>query len=113
MSKDHAACGRSTGSTEGRRDRLEDFHKGYSDSVSRTITADDVAAFARLTGDYNELHTDDEFAARTQFEQRVVHGFLHASFLSTLIGMKISRARRALSFPDNRVQPPCLYWRYS
>ena len=89
MSNDHAAFGRSSGSTEGRRDRLEDFHKGYSDSVSRTITADDVATFARLSGDYNELHTDDEFAARTQFEQRVVHGFLHASLLSTLIGMKI------------------------
>lgn len=73
----------------GVQDRLEELYPGYSDSVTRTITAEDVAAFARLSGDYNELHTDDEFAARTEFSQRVVHGFLHASLLSTLVGMKI------------------------
>ena len=70
-------------------DRLEELYPGYSASVARTITAEDVAAFARLSGDYNELHTDDEFAARTELSQRVVHGFLHASLLSTLVGMKI------------------------
>lgn len=57
--------------------------------MSRRITVDDVAAFARLSGDYNALHIDDEFAARTEFSQRVVHGFLHASLLSTLVGTKL------------------------
>ena len=70
-------------------DRFDSLHPGYSDSVSRTITAEDVATFAKLSGDYNALHIDDEFAARTEFEQRVVHGFLHASLLSALVGMKI------------------------
>jgi 3-oxoacyl-[acyl-carrier protein] reductase len=70
-------------------DRLTELHVGYSDSVTRTITAKDVDTFASLSGDYNELHVDDEFAARTEFSQRVVHGFLHASLLSTLVGMKI------------------------
>ncbi len=70
-------------------DRLNELHVGYSDSVTRTITAKDVATFASLSGDHNPLHMDDEFAARTEFSQRVVHGFLHASLLSTLVGMKI------------------------
>ncbi len=70
-------------------DRLTELHVGYSDSVTRTITAKDVEAFANLSGDQNPLHMDDEFAARTEFSQRVVHGFLHASLLSTLVGMKI------------------------
>ncbi len=70
-------------------DRLDQLSVGQCDVVSRTITADDVFAFARLSGDYNALHVDDEFAARTEFGNRVVHGFLHASLLSTLIGMKI------------------------
>ncbi len=73
----------------GRKDRLDELYPGYCDTVSRTITAKDVATFARLSGDYNALHTDEEFAARTEFEQCVVHGFLHASLLSTLVGMKI------------------------
>ncbi|MCB1506483.1 MAG: SDR family oxidoreductase [Hyphomicrobiaceae bacterium] len=70
-------------------DRLDQLSVGQSDVIARTITSDDVVAFARLSGDYNALHVDDEFAARTEFGGRVVHGFLHASLLSTLIGMKI------------------------
>ncbi len=70
-------------------DRLTELKVGYSDSVIRTITAKDVETFASLSGDQNPLHMDDEFAARTEFSQRVVHGFLHASLLSTLVGMKI------------------------
>ena len=70
-------------------DRLDQMTVGQSEAVSRTISAEDVAAFARLSGDYNALHVDDEFAARTEFGHRVVHGFLHASLLSTLIGMHL------------------------
>lgn len=70
-------------------DRLDELAVGQVESVTRTITAEDVAAFARLSGDYNALHVDDEFAARTEFQHRVVHGFLHASLLSTLVGMKL------------------------
>lgn len=71
------------------RDRLDELRVGQSDSVKRLIVADDVAAFARLSGDYNALHIDEEFAARTEFAERVVHGFLHASLLSTLVGMHL------------------------
>lgn len=70
-------------------DRLDQLTVGQSEAVSRTISAEDVTAFARLSGDYNALHVDDEFAARTEFGSRVVHGFLHASLLSTLIGMRL------------------------
>jgi 3-oxoacyl-[acyl-carrier protein] reductase len=70
-------------------DRLHELRLGQSETLSRRITAEDVAAFARLSGDYNALHVDDEFAARTEFAQRVVHGFLHASLLSTLIGTRL------------------------
>ena len=70
-------------------DRLLELKLGQTESLSRRITAEDVAAFARLSGDYNALHVDDEFAARTEFAQRVVHGFLHASLLSTLVGTRL------------------------
>lgn len=40
----------------------------------RTITESDVAAFAGLTGDYNPVHTDEEFAKATEFGGRIAHG---------------------------------------
>lgn len=70
-------------------DPLARLYVGHQDSVSKTITRKDVDTFASLTGDFNGLHVDAEFAARTGFEHQVVHGFLHASLLSTLVGMKI------------------------
>lgn len=70
-------------------DCLLTLRVGQTERLARTITAEDVAAFARLSGDYNALHLDEEFAARTEFAQRVVHGFLTASLLSTLVGMKV------------------------
>jgi 3-oxoacyl-[acyl-carrier protein] reductase len=70
-------------------DRLHELKLGQTETLSRCITADDVATFARLSGDHNALHLDDEFAARTEFAQRVVHGFLHASLLSALVGTKL------------------------
>lgn len=70
-------------------DRLTQLQVGQRATVCRTVTSEDVAAFAQLSGDYNALHLDREFAARTEFAQPVAHGFLHASMLSTLIGMKL------------------------
>lgn len=70
-------------------DRLNELRIGQRATVCRTVTAGDVAAFAQLSGDYNALHVDPEFAARTEFSHPVAHGFLHASMLSNLVGMKL------------------------
>lgn len=70
-------------------DRLNELHVGQRATVCRTLTTEDVATFAQLSGDYNALHVDPEFAARTEFAHPVAHGFLHASMLSNLIGMKL------------------------
>ena len=56
---------------------FEEFESGAAyTSQGRTITESDVAAFAGLSGDFNPLHTDAEFAATTPFGQRIAHGML-------------------------------------
>ena len=55
-----------------------------SESPSRTITEADVALFAGLSGDYNPLHTDAEYARTTTFGERVAHGLLGLSVASGL-----------------------------
>lgn len=69
--------------------KIQDYHIGDREQVQHTITTEDVQQFAQLTGDYNPLHLDQNFAKDTTFKKPVVYGMLSASFISTLIGMKI------------------------
>lgn len=55
----------------------------------RSFTADDVAAFAAVTGDRNPVHLDESFAAHSGFGARIVHGMLMASLLSCLLGTEL------------------------
>lgn len=54
-------------------------------TLSRTVSEDAIFNFAGLTGDYNQIHTDAEFAKTTQFGQRVAHGLLGLSIATGLI----------------------------
>ena len=53
-------------------------------SPSRAITEADVSNFAWLTGDFNRLHMDEEFASRTPFRRPIAHGLLGLSFVAGL-----------------------------
>ncbi len=52
---------------------------------TKTFTDDDVRAFAQTSGDFNPVHVDEDYAAGTQFGQRIVHGMLTASLISATI----------------------------
>src|SRR5271163_5254554 len=54
-------------------------------SPARTITETDVVAFAGLSGDFNPIHTDVEFAKDTPYGQRVVYGLLILSMMTGLL----------------------------
>lgn len=54
---------------------------------SLTLTAAHVKTFAELTGDYNPLHFEEAFAARTKFGRLVVQGGLTTGLLHALVAM--------------------------
>jgi 3-oxoacyl-[acyl-carrier protein] reductase len=60
---------------------------GDEAQLNHVLTKEDVQAFASLTGDFNPLHLNEDFARKTNFKKPVVHGMLSASFISTMIGM--------------------------
>ena len=65
---------------------LEDLTAGdVFTSAARTITEGDLVAFAGLSGDFNPIHTDVEFAKETPYGQRVVYGLLGLSMLTGLL----------------------------
>jgi len=55
----------------------------------KTISESDVYLFAGVTGDFNPLHVDEEFAKGTLFGARVAHGPLTFSLCAGLLGMEL------------------------
>ena len=68
---------------------LEDLKVGMSAMFGKTVTEADIMAFAGVSGDTNPIHLHDGFARSTRFGQRIAHGMLSGSFISTVIGTKL------------------------
>ncbi|MGE8203159.1 MaoC family dehydratase [Heyndrickxia sp. NPDC080065] len=65
------------------------FTIGQQASCSKTITESDIVLFAGLSGDFNPIHLDKEYAKKTRFNQRIAHGLLTSSLLSQLLGVHL------------------------
>jgi 3-hydroxybutyryl-CoA dehydratase len=69
---------------------LEDLSPGMEASVSKTVTDDDITAFAELSGDINPVHLNEEFAAGTVFKKRIAHELI-ATCKVTAVDMEKGR----------------------
>jgi 3-hydroxybutyryl-CoA dehydratase len=59
---------------------FEDFEVGQTfESKERQVLQQDIQSFANLTGDYNRLHLDQEYAEKSMFKERIAHGMLTLS----------------------------------
>lgn len=63
-----------------------DIKIGDSFSTSREVTDELIRKFAEVSGDYNPIHLDEEFAAKTRFGRRIAHGMLSGAFISAVLG---------------------------
>lgn len=68
---------------------FDDIEVGEKASFSKTISESDVYLFAGICGDFNPVHVDQAFAETTRFKQRIAHGILTASLISTVLGTKL------------------------
>jgi acyl dehydratase len=90
-----------------RRTFYEDYAVGDRFvTPARTVTEADVVMFAALSGDYNRLHTDAEYAAQGPFGERIAHGLLGLSFV-------IGLSYRTEIDPDGAVAFLGLSWKFS
>lgn len=53
------------------------------------VTDEHIESFARLSGDRNPVHFDDDFARQIGFDGRIAHGAVTASLLSAVLGMDL------------------------
>lgn len=64
---------------------FEEFQVGKKiESPARTVTEADIVNFAGLSGDYMQIHTDEEFARSTPYQKRIAHGLLVMAIASGL-----------------------------
>lgn len=62
---------------------------GQTATRTKIVTDEDLRKYAEITGDYNPLHFDDAFAARTRFGRRVAQGGITAGLLNALVAMDL------------------------
>lgn len=65
------------------------FQVGDNASFTKTVTETDVILFSGITGDLNPAHIDAVSAKKGMFKERVAHGMLGASFISSVLGTKL------------------------
>jgi 3-hydroxybutyryl-CoA dehydratase len=74
---------------------------GETATFSKTITEADLVLFARVTGDFDPIHVNEEYARASAFGRRIVHGGLVLGLLSTTASMmsrrSVERGSKAVS----------------
>jgi acyl dehydratase len=64
-------------------DSIETFPVGKTVTFSKTVSESDVYLFAGITGDFDPIHVDEEYAKTTQYGRRIAHGALTLGYMST------------------------------
>lgn len=72
--------------------KFADIKIGDKASMAKTVSEHDVYTFAGLSGDFNPVHVNTEFAKNTMFKERIAHGMLSAGFISALLGTTLPGA---------------------
>lgn len=69
-----------------------DIKVGDKASMSKTVSEYDIYTYAGLTGDFNPVHVNAEFAKTSMFKERIAHGMLSAGFISAILGTTLPGA---------------------
>jgi 3-hydroxybutyryl-CoA dehydratase len=68
---------------------FEDLSVGMTSIFAKTVTEADIVMFAGISGDTNPVHINQLFAEGSMFKDRIAHGMLSASFISTVVGTRL------------------------
>jgi len=68
---------------------IEELRVGDRAEFSKTLSETDVYLYAGVTGDLNPAHINEEYAKKTFFKTRIVHGMLLAGLISGVLGNRL------------------------
>ena len=85
--------------------RLADIEIGQKATFVKTISESDISIFAGLTGDFNRIHVDAEYARTTRYGRRVAHGLLTASLVQPCLSEITTPGGVSLNYNFNMKAP--------
>ena len=68
---------------------FDELEIGQKAEYTRRVTEEEILLFAKVSGDTNPVHLDEEFAAATQFGGRIAHGMLTGAFISAAVALNM------------------------
>ena len=68
---------------------IDEISIGQKASYSKTCTEQDIQLFAQVSGDVNPVHLDADYAAQTQFGQRIAHGMYTGALVSAALAIEL------------------------
>jgi len=74
-----------------------------------SFNSDVVKEFAKITGDLNPIHINEDFASTSPFKKPIVHGFLAGSIFSKILGMNLPGEGSIYLFQDMNFLKPIFY----
>lgn len=93
-------------------ENLDDFGQSVGEEIGvsewRTITQEDINAFAEVTDDQQWIHVDPERAATGPFGSTVAHGYLTLSLISGFLfsSYRLDGVAMAVNYGSNKVRYP-------
>mgnify|MGYP006288283971 FL=1 len=69
--------------------KFDNYKIGDSAKFTKQITEADVLKFAEVSGDYNPIHVNPEFAKTQMFGKQIAHGVISVGLISAVIGMEL------------------------
>tara|TARA_X000001036_G_scaffold235546_1_gene219847 strand:+ start:23 stop:445 length:423 start_codon:yes stop_codon:yes gene_type:complete len=86
---------------------FDEIEIGLNHNFEIIITKKLIEDFAKISGDFNPLHMNEQYSKKSKFGRRICHGMLLSSFFSKLIGMYLP-GKNALYFSQNlNFMEPC------
>ena len=68
---------------------LDELEIGEKAESTMIVTDEHIDLYAQMSGDYNALHMDDEYAATTMFGKRIAHGPIGGALVARVIGTQL------------------------
>lgn len=68
---------------------IDELHVGEACELTKLVSMEDIRKFAEVSGDFNPIHTDEEFAKRSQFGRCIAHGPVALGLAGGVIGTRL------------------------